>query len=257
MAKHIHYLLWTGGFDSTFRLVELLKNGHTVQPLYVESPRRSSRHLEENARNNILKTLKNHDLKGAVLPVEKIDYASIPENPEITEAFKNIRRRFIIGNQYEYLARLLASRPDLRGTELAVEDLWSETDNFSKVLRNLCPLKKSGDAYIINLKTSTKEGRLLFENFRFGIADRTEPEMLNLLKNWGFNDILKHIWFCYHPKNGHPCGVCSPCRAKIKSNLGELLPASALNRYQKFRKLEQKLGHEPAKKFCSLLRVFF
>lgn len=256
MSQDIHYLLWTGGFDSTYRLIELLRTGCAVQPLYVVSPIRKSRILEDSARRNILRALKKHSLSGTILPVKKIALKSIPENSEITEAFKEIRRHHWLGGQYEYLARFLASRPDLRGTELAVEDLWNKTDHFSKLLRELCALKESGDAYVIDPEKSTKEGRLIFENFRFGIATRSEVEMLKSLKSWGFDDVLTRIWFCHHPKHGLPCGLCNPCRAKIESGLSSLLPPAALNRYQKFSRVEKIFGSKFARKIRFLLRFF-
>ncbi|MBQ3318444.1 hypothetical protein IJG76_00245 [Candidatus Saccharibacteria bacterium] len=256
MSQNIHYLLWTGGFDSTFRLVELARIGCTVQPLYVESPSRKSRALESSARKNILRVLKNHSLNTFILPVEKIPRENIPENQKITNAFREIRRHHWLGGQYEYLARLLASRPDLKGTELAVEDLWSNTDHFSRLLREICTLKKSGDAFVIDPKKSTPEGRIIFENFRFGIATRTEPEMLNLLESWGFSDVLQNIWFCFHPKKGLPCGLCNPCRVKIESGLASLLPPAAISRYKKFSHLKKKFGLKFAKKLRPLLRLF-
>lgn len=54
MEKGTVNILWTGGWDSTFRVVELSRmEGITIQPVYVIDPNRKSVPYELRAMDNI------------------------------------------------------------------------------------------------------------------------------------------------------------------------------------------------------------
>ena len=52
-------VLWTGGWDSTYRMVELSRRNVTIQPIYCCDPGRQSLEKEKETIERIRKALKN------------------------------------------------------------------------------------------------------------------------------------------------------------------------------------------------------
>ena len=62
-------ILWTGGLDSTFRILELSKQEVTIQPYYLASVNPSTEH-ELNAIEDLTKIIKQRvETKCELLPV--------------------------------------------------------------------------------------------------------------------------------------------------------------------------------------------
>lgn len=99
-------LLWTGGLDSTFRLVELSREEATIQPIYILDPTRGSIHREINAMNRIYEVLKTkNQTKAVLLDIKFIDFNSINQNKKITESWNFFSDSYKLGSQYDYIAR--------------------------------------------------------------------------------------------------------------------------------------------------------
>src|SRR5699024_7696604 len=89
-----HKVLWTGGWDSTFRILDLILNKKVcVQPYYILDEGRKSTKMELNTMDNIRTKLKN------------IKINDIPKNEEITQAYKVLSSQSHLGSQYDWLAR--------------------------------------------------------------------------------------------------------------------------------------------------------
>ena len=89
-----HNLLFTGGFDSTFRLCQLSRmEGVEVQPVYLcFSPARSNEQNEIHAQDTILSMLrKRKDTKAVFLSPIRIHEYDLPEAPDLDEAFQKWR----------------------------------------------------------------------------------------------------------------------------------------------------------------------
>jgi hypothetical protein len=114
-------ILWTGGWDSTYRIVELSRQNITIEPIYVYGDNRQSEKKEINAMKRILKELERMEkTKAQFLPIKFISKDSIPPNKEITAAYNKIARETNLGSQHEWLARLASTCPGLEiGTEFA------------------------------------------------------------------------------------------------------------------------------------------
>jgi hypothetical protein len=99
-------LLWTGGWDSTFRLLQLLLLHRVpVIPHYLEDATRASTPIELQTMVRIGEELRaTHPHTGALLqPLRITAAADIAEDPEIVEALRDIRNRSYIGDQYAWL----------------------------------------------------------------------------------------------------------------------------------------------------------
>ncbi len=58
---HTVHILWTGGLDSTCRVIELSRmEGITIQPYYLLDPRRHSTRQEIRAISRIFEDIRQH-----------------------------------------------------------------------------------------------------------------------------------------------------------------------------------------------------
>ena len=224
-------ILWTGGWDSTYRMVELARKDVTVQPFYVLNPARRSNEKEVEAMARITEIL-NDDVRfsAKILPAKVVRIEDIPPNDEVTKAFNELAEKVELGPQYEWLGRLSRIIPDI---ELCIE----KAPEGRLVSRDV-------------ILEGSEAAAKLFGWFRLPIFDITEQEMVANIKAWGCEDIMKNIWFCNHPLySGEPCGMCHPCCIKISSGMDFLLPASAIARNSEMRRIETEQGADAAKNY--------
>ena len=112
-------ILWTGGFDSSCRMVQLSKYPVTVQPYYLRD-NRVSEQKELEAIAAITSDIENHpETKCIILPLIQFNVADIKPDPEITEGYRRIRDLTGLGSQYDWLASELATPADC-GTILVI-----------------------------------------------------------------------------------------------------------------------------------------
>lgn len=226
------HILWTGGWDSTYRMVELSRRPCTVQPIYVYGDNRLSENYEYKAMKRILFELKKKkETQATFLPIKFIDKKNIPKNPEITKAYKEISKTTKLGSQHEWLARLAFCYPGLElGTEAApleVSNILKAINKYGKLIKD-----KESDGYILDPNNSSKEGLLVLGNFKFPIITKTGTDMKTNIYSWNCEDIMKNVWVCHTPLLfGKPCGLCHPCELKIQTKMEFLLTESAVNRY--------------------------
>ena len=220
--QDIHYLFWTGGYDSTFRLCQvLLLLDKPVQPIYimcgnVDSEFTISRQniqKEIETMKNIRKIIlqKNSHLSSKFLPTQYV--ISIKKNSKITKAFNRLHKR--LGyfsrsvSQYERMARFSSDYeyPIEVGLENCGTGLDEATKFFREDIGTNCKLKHQ-------LPNKFKD-LAIFNNFRFPICHLTKEEMRNIAINYKFFYILQMTWSCWFPKNGRPCGHCQMCKKRI------------------------------------------
>lgn len=239
MKKHVD-LLWTGGWDSTFRLCQLSRiPGIEVQPFYVQHPQRTSIAFEFKAMEKIYNILsKRKETVADLLPVKIIKFEDIVISDEISSAFKRLRQRFPnLGGQYEFLAAFAQLHP---GIELGEEHYYEKPGTLSQILI-AGGLSVDTDG-IGNLLQDCKDSdiKLIFGNYTYPIVSLKEIEMRDWVQKWRYKDVMRHIWFCQHPVDGKPCGVCTPCCIKMHSGMEFLLPVIAQKNYRILKYLENK-----------------
>ncbi len=112
-------IFWTGGWDSTYRMVELSRMNVTVQPVYCLDSHRSSSRVELERMEKILHLLaEKKERKAVFLPIEKIDVSQLFVKNKLKEAWKEISQQIHLGTQYMYLAQVAKQFP---GIELGLE----------------------------------------------------------------------------------------------------------------------------------------
>ncbi len=218
MEHHIN-LFWTGGWDSTFRLAYLLiVKKNSVLPHYIIDPHRKSSLNEFRAMGRIKKELIGRFPETtSLLKTTRLSLRSdIISNETITNTYKRLKKSVHLGKQYEWIPRY-TDQHQIYDMELG---LISRTHGEQSNLQDLMKPAIIGQDHDCRLDVKNMNKDLsLFQYFRFPLFYLTKKDMENLAIEYGFYDVMTHIWFCNRPKRGkYPCGRCAPC--KIAKNSG-------------------------------------
>ncbi|SDZ05552.1 hypothetical protein [Nitrosomonas halophila] len=122
MPCEAHKILWTGGWDSTFRILYLALHGsREIQPYYLYFETRYSSALELEAIELIQKLFRERFPNAArriTRPIV-IKGDDLPQDEELHQAYITLRERSYLGDQYLSIARF-ATRFGLRSLELCI-----------------------------------------------------------------------------------------------------------------------------------------
>lgn len=217
-------LLWTAGWDSTFRLLEtLLVRRKPVWPYYLRDPGRPSTEFELRAMKEIAEAIaKKYPRAAGLLHDTAISsVADLEPDAETTGRFERLRARSHLGGQYDWLARF-ATQNGLADLELTVH----QDDKAAIFLQPYVVPDDNGGDPVYRLRDDPPDDDLrIFEHFRFPIFDKTKRDMDRAAREHGFIDVMELTWFCHIPTpQGEPCGRCNPCRYTIEEGLGRRIP---------------------------------
>lgn len=224
MEKAVN-LLWTSGWDSTYRLLELLLvHKRPVQTYYLFDRNRHSYPMEVEAMEKI-KTLarkKAPQVDQLWLPTLFKEVSEIKPNERITQQYQQILSIKRIGSQYEWLA-CFADEMGIDDLELCVD---MRTPGFftSYVKPRLVPIPE-GSSYNYRLEDNPDNPVLkLFGYFRFPVQDYLKLDLQELAIKHGYIDIMEHTWFCHYPIRKQPCGICTPCKVTMEHGMRRRIP---------------------------------
>ncbi len=250
-------ILWTGGFDSTFRMVQLSRLKVDIQPYYVTDERKSEE-LELKAISAITKDIVNHpETKCVVHPLIIYKTSDIEPDKLLTESYNKLYKKNLLGSQYDWLGRFAKMVP---GLELCLEK--SDTSKAYKcILANGRVLKVKDKAlshYIIDENNSDPDFYRVFKNYRlpYPLFTITKLQMVEEFKRLGFEDTMTKTWFCHSPFKEEPCGVCNPCKSVIEEGLAFRIPPQGLKRYKYYLKYGDKWWYNKALKIQRLIAGF-
>lgn len=237
-------LLWTGGWDSTYRLLDLvLRQGREVCPHYIVDPDRPGTLHELQAmraiRHRVAKAQAGRER--LIRPTRTTLLDSIGEDPLLTAKFEGLKRRAYLGTQYDWLARYIKER-GIRELELCIH-ADDRAEGFVREHVEQVP-EDGTDGYWRVRAAAMQDDIGLFSGFRFPILHLTKCEMRRRAEAAGFKGIMALTWFCHKPIAGQPCGICNPCRYTIAEGLADRLPGRALlrNRFDSQLKMTRKIG---------------
>jgi len=226
-------LLWTGGWDSSFRLLQsVLLLGKKVQPFYIMDPERCSLVYELRAMQQIKSQLfEDHPgLKDHILPTRYIEKNFIPINEKIVQAHTRLRKVAPFGDQYIWISSF-AEWSGLDALEIGAERTTGGiADYMSQRLS-----KTEGDGisfYTIDEQYKNTDVHTIFKYYRYPIREFSKLDMRDIALKNDFYHLMEMTWFCHHPRrNGQPCGFCTPCTQAYKSSMKFRLPLIARFRY--------------------------
>jgi 7-cyano-7-deazaguanine synthase len=124
-GKALVKVLWTGGFDSTYRIAELSRHDVIIQPYYLSDRKRRSENFELLAIRDITADIeRNPETMCRILPLIIKKVSELKPDKEIVEAYERLRSSLYIGPQYVWLAQFAKSNT---GLELCIEMLSSQS----------------------------------------------------------------------------------------------------------------------------------
>ena len=246
------HIFWTGGWDSTYRVVELSRQKVVVQPIYILDEKRASNARELAAIEKITEMLGNREETLAeILPAKIVKVSEIPENEKITSQVKLLMEKYGWGIQHEWTARAALMYPMI---EMCIEKVTKGYMPTRKIIGDFGKLKMSAHGWVVDRENSDEILIAALGNITLPIFETTELEMLENIKAWGYEDIMSNIWFCHNPINGETCGLCSPCHTKFDSNMEFLLTEKAKRRCKKLAVVEKCFGTFGRKAVAKIMR---
>ena len=223
-------ILWTGGWDSTYRVLRLMDKPVIIQPFYLRDHNRRSEALELKAIRAITEDIRNHPgTQCEIRDVIAVDISDVPADSAISKAYQNIRKTNFFGSQYDWLARFASKHQDL--------ELSMHTDDTANFLRKHGDLRKvenelTGDYHVVDPERSSEDLVKVFGNFRFPLLNTSKLDMKAWAESKSLLDMMNKTWFCHKPINDQPCGQCSPCTYTINEGMEYRFSRSALLRYR-------------------------
>lgn len=243
-------MLWTGGFDSTFRISQLSRFNIEIQPFYMLNPERKSRQNELDAMAEIMEMLKeSNQTKAKFLPLQIIPKDEYLDDEIILQAYNSIRKTDFIGTQYVFLSEFSRQHP---GIELSVHDNVIELIQREGALIKIQD-EDIGEYYVVDQSKTPDDLVTLFKDFSFPLVNYTKKEMMKGYEEYGLMEIMKKTWFCHAPIDNKPCGECNPCKYAIEEGLYKRFSKKALFRYA-LRKSRIRLICAQPKKFLKLIK---
>lgn len=216
MNEDVH-VLWTGGWDSTYRVLSLvLHQGLPVQPHYLFDSQRISTARELEAIRRITEAARNRGAKNFLRETNIFPVSEISISEKIKADYQRIVDHFGVGEQYIWLGEY-ARQHRISNLELCIH-----TDDKAYPIAAKKNIDNEANEYLSET----------FGRFTFPILDLSKIDMLYLSKEEGFYELMEMTWFCHNPTRlKKSCGLCSPCRWTIQEGLRFRLGFAANLRY--------------------------
>jgi 7-cyano-7-deazaguanine synthase len=226
------YIFWTGGWDSTFRMIQLSQMDIVVQPLYISTEYLcDKRENELTAMEKILEKIKLlKDFKAKINPTlfyKRKDIVTQYFEQDVEDAYQLYHEKYKLGNQYTWFA-MLAHHLNIKA-ELGIEKIIE--GKIDKTFKEGKLIDIGENRLMFDLKKSPKELVSLFDYAIFPIYHYSKLDIRSVCEQNGWMDIMELTWFCHKPIKGKPCGNCNPCRDAMKEGMGYRLPFEAKLRY--------------------------
>lgn len=227
-TKHV---LWTGGWDSTYRILDLLHGTNcAVLPYYLIYLGRKSTLIELRTINTMMDRLaqfRGRLLNPIIRLADRYKYATEPYAGQLKKILETHR----IGTQYLCLAQF---RDEQQRTDI---ELCAE--KHGGAWNYIHPFMSHNDEGIFTVSPQApKEMQGLLGGFHYPLFDMTKLDMEESAQSGGFRELLELSWFCHEPVGDEPCGTCPPCQSTIKMGLKRRIGEKGLRRYQQ---LDNKL----------------
>ena len=212
-------ILWTGGMDSTFRVVELSRCQCTIQPYYVVIGKRKSRRYELNAIDKISRILREDVRTQAKLLDPIIVYEhELSRDSNIFDSWYRLMK----GQSWQYY--VLAKFANQHHIEVEMGIQFSPNGTVARHVDETLLVPDSDpnyDVMVIDKDRAAQDTLTVFGGFCFpkSLFHKTKKEEIETLRRDGYENVLKHVWFCFNPTWGFPCGHCPPCHSYEKEGV--------------------------------------
>lgn len=232
-------LLWTGGWDSTFRLLQLLHDTEVqIQPLYLVDEVRSSTPTEINVMRTLRRAIATAwpDESKRLRPTEYGSYRATRIVPKYKEMWEALKERGRVGLQYPVLGSY-AVQNGLDQVELCIEARENGPSTIHSILQPVVEQTITAGGTLPSVSDERNGPEALFRPFVFPVMHYTKRDMEEEARQRSWMPILRKTWFCFDPVMGFACGECPPCRIareeKMDHRIGRVGPL--LHRGRKVR----------------------
>lgn len=198
-------ILWTGGWDSTFRMIQASRQGKVIQPYYVIDTDRPSSLNEMEQMLEIKAALSRKYSLSNIKDIIYMNLASMVIDEKYTAAQARLMNKATLGFQYEWISSL--SR-QIENLELCIH----KDDKAEFFVRKMLQERAQNG-------NRNSDEELIFGALQFPLLDYTKLDMEEECIQGGDLDILNLSWFCFTPINGTPCGLCNPCKYTLSEGL--------------------------------------
>jgi 7-cyano-7-deazaguanine synthase len=214
--RAVYNVFWTSGWDSTFTVIQHIRQGARVRPYYVYDECRASRDREVERMKELAGAISQRygHTGGNLEKVRIIQKNKIPHSFSAYMSYKALKRRGRLGRQYFWLGRLTRQ---LKGTALSAHRDGA-VDLFTRGKLVDVSDGDIGKRHVLDPGVKDKHLRRLFGNMVFPVITMTKRDMRAIAEREGFLDLLHNTWFC-HNAGTTPCGECNPCKALKKFDM--------------------------------------
>ena len=214
-------ILWTGGLDSTYRLVELSRRSCVVQPHYIKNDRDSMKE-ELRAMKTILQLLRgNKNTRATILDPIFVSENCIARDTKIFDSWVMLfPGKGTKSLQYYTLAKYAAHN----NLFLEVGFQFSPNGTIVKAIDEsflIVHPDKDYDVLMIDPDRADQDTLNLFGHFFFpkSLYHKEKKDEIAELYAGGYRSVVRHTWSCLKPVWGFPCGHCLPCRSSEKEGV--------------------------------------
>lgn len=230
-------LLWSGGWDGTFRLLQLARQDIQIQPIYLEHAGRGGRENEKAAMKSILEQIKkDKSFIADILDIVYYDVEWVLENcrdRRISEAYQYLHREYHVGSQYEWFA-LLCKKLGVQMESAVVHQYHGKVEDAIDAEGVLVPVENDflEERYRVLPQGEKQSAFLLFGDLILPVIKLTKKDEERIARENGWIDIMKLTWFCHTPIKGQPCGLCGPCDDAMNTGMEWRMPRQSQIRYR-------------------------
>jgi hypothetical protein len=226
-ARSSVHLLWTGGWDSTFRLLQLLLL-HKVEvvPHYLKDPTRASTSIELGTMEHICGVLLSTypHTRDLLQPLRITSVANVATDTELDRALQEIRERVFIGSQYSWLPAYCKQHA------IGEMELGVHVDDKVQAILSSFAMEFEHPGGFRSVRVDPRHAgsaeHTLFRYFSFPLFGTDKVGIGQQAEAQGWSDIMDMTWFCHRPSRGRPCGICAPCLYTIEEGLAHRVPPS-------------------------------
>ena len=216
------YVFWTGGYDSTFRICELLIMYKVpVQPIYISYNLDSAKKSDKWVRKN------REEEKEAMEKIRTKLYSRFPYTQHL------LHKTIDINNNIEY------PEYDLNFNNLNLWPKKRKIHQYGHLGKITFLLKKHVDCGVLGIHQNSNFINFLKENLvktdnnnmildvnddhplyymRFPLFNKTKKDLCTISKKYKFDDIIKISWSCWFPIDRKPCKRCPMCVERFTCN---------------------------------------
>lgn len=215
----MRYILWSGGWDSTYLLCKRARESdETIQPVYI-SFKHGSEVNERKVKKTLLSIIRGKsDIKAKINDVIEIRSDALPENEEYEKAYEECKKAIVDlygeHNLFYLFGKASILFPNI---EIGIEapppgTRENDIGRFAKLLSdNGISVDSDGNTDCSNASDAFKK---VLGNMRYPILYISEVKMISDAKEWGyFDDVFQNTWSCYSSMDT-VCGVCRSCEVK-------------------------------------------